>query len=244
MHDRTPHAAPNPMASFPAGGTALVVGDRGGIGAALSHALGASGRFAAVLGAHRGDALGFDLEDEASIMRLAAHARTCPPLRLVLVCTGLLHAAGMQPEKALRQLEPATLARAFAVNATGPALLMKHLLPCLATDGKAVFAVLSARVGSIGDNRLGGWHAYRASKAALNQLMRTAAIELRRRAPLAVCVSLHPGTVDTPLSAPFAAQAHKRAPEAAAANLLDVVDALATEQSGGFYDWRGTPVPW
>ena len=230
--------------SFPPGGTALVVGDRGGIGAALADALRRSGRFAVVAGAHRGDAFGFDLEDEASIARLATHVRAQPPLRLVLVCTGLLHGQGLQPERALHQLDRGVLARAFAINATGPALVMKHLLPLLARDGKAVFAVLSARVGSIGDNRLGGWYAYRASKAALNQLVRTAAIELRRSAAQAVCVALHPGTVATQLSAPFAPDAPRFAPELAAQQLLQVVERLTPAQSGSFQDWRGEVVPW
>lgn len=242
LEEATP--APIAMTSFPSDGTALVVGDRGGIGAAVAEALAAGGRFAHVLGAHRGDAQGFDLEDEASIARLAETLRGRPPLRLVMVCTGLLHGRGVSPEKSLRQLAPDMLASAFAVNAIGPALLMKHLLPCLATDGKAVFAALSARVGSIGDNRLGGWHAYRASKAALNQLLRTAAIELRRTAPAAICVALHPGTVATPLSAPFAAHAPKLAPRDAARRLLQVVDALVPAQSGHFLDGQGMPIPW
>jgi len=233
-----------PLHSFPPSGSALVVGARGGIGGAMVEALTASGRFARVVGAHRGDAFGFDLEDEASIERLAAHVRDGPPLRLVLVCTGLLHADGIAPEKSLRQLEAEALARAFAINATGPALLMKHLLPLLSRDGKAVFAVLSARVGSIGDNQLGGWHAYRASKAALNQLVRTAAIELRRTAPSALCIALHPGTVDTALSAPFARDATRFTPMRAAAQLLQVIDDLQPADTGSFHDWRGAPVPW
>ena len=122
---------------------------------------------------------------------------------------------------------------------------MKHFLPRLPRSGKAVFATLSARVGSIEDNQLGGWYGYRASKAALNQLVRTAAIELRRRAPEAVCVALHPGTVSTPLSAPFAKQGLAlHTPTQAANNLLTVVEQLALTDNGGFFDWRGQPVSW
>ena len=114
--------------------------------------------------------------------------------------SGFLHGDGLMPEKSWREIDPVHMQRAFAINAIGPALLMKHLLPLFPADGRSVFATLSAKVGSIGDNHLGGWYAYRASKAALNQLVRTAAIELRRKRPNAICVALHPGTVDTKLS--------------------------------------------
>ncbi len=137
------------------------------------------------------------------------------------------------------------MARAFAVNAIGPALLMKHFLPLLPRQGRSVFATLSARVGSIGDNRLGGWYSYRASKAALNQLMRTAAVELGRRQPAALCVALHPGTVATRLSAPFAkAGLDVQTAEQAADGLLQVIDSLRPGSSGGFFDHRGEAVPW
>jgi len=136
------------------------------------------------------------------------------------------------------------LARSFALNAIGPALIMKHVLPRLPRTGKAVFATLSARVRSIGDNRLGGWYACRASKADLNQLVRTAAIELARRSPDALCVALHPGTDATALSAPFAAtELETHPPAAAARHLLAVVDRLTADANGGFFDWGGQPVP-
>ena len=137
------------------------------------------------------------------------------------------------------------MARSFALNAIGPALIMKHVLPLLPREGKAVFATLSARVGSIGDNRLGGWYSYRASKAALNQLVRTASIELRCRQPEAICVALHPGTVDTPLSSPFSkADLDVQSPELAAKRLLAVIARLESNDSGGFFDHSGEPVPW
>ena len=151
----------------------VLIGASGGIGAALAEAMGPG---TMLLGRRTLPAL--DVLDEASIV---AAAESCGDgLRLVIDATGFLHDAQFQPEKSLRQLDPAHLARSFAINATGPALLMKHFLPLLARDGRAVFATLSARVGSISDNRLGGWYAYRASKAALNQLVRTAAVELAR----------------------------------------------------------------
>jgi NAD(P)-dependent dehydrogenase (short-subunit alcohol dehydrogenase family) len=222
---------------------AVVIGAGGGIGAALAAALTAQGHRVLPLG--RATAPPLDLLDEAAIAAAAAHAAALGPPALVIDASGFLHGAGFSPEKSWRELDPAHLAHAFALNAIGPALLMKHFLPLLPRTGRPVFATLSARVGSIGDNRLGGWYAYRASKAALNQLVRTASVELRRRAPNAVCVALHPGTVDTPLSAPFArAGLEVRPPEEAAADLLRVIAGLTAAESGGFLDHKGLPVPW
>lgn len=126
-----------------------------------------------------------------------------------------------------------------------PALIMKHVLPRFPRSGKAVFATLSARVGSIGGNRLGGWYSYRASKAALNQLVRTAAVELAGRCPNSLCIALHPGTVATTLSAPFAASGLEvHTPAASVRHLLAVVDRLIADADGGIFGWRGQPVPW
>ncbi len=190
----------------------------------------------------RGTDPALDLLDEASIEAAAAFCGR--DLTLVIDATGFLHDAEFQPEKSLRQLDPRHLARSFALNATGPALLMKHFLPLLARDRRAVFATLSARVGSISDNRLGGWYAYRASKAALNQLVRTAAIEVSRTRPLAVCVALHPGTVATGLSGPFAKTGlDVLSPADAARKLLAVIAGLGPERSGTLLDQNGTTVP-
>ena len=183
-----------------------------------------------------------DLLDESSIAAAAAACGT--GLTLVIDATGFLHDAAFQPEKSLRQLDPAHLARSFALNATGPALLMKHFLPLLARDRRAVFATLSARVGSISDNRLGGWYAYRASKAALNQLVRTASVEIARSRPQAICVALHPGTVDTGLSGPFAKNGlDVQTPAEAAAKLLAVIAGLTTARTGTLIDQNGVTVP-
>ena len=177
--------------------------------------------------------------------RAAAFAAARGEIRLVIDATGFLHDELQGPEKSWRELDAVKLTRAFALNAIGPALIMKHVLPLLPRTGKSVFATLSARVGSIGDNRLGGWYAYRASKAALNQLVRTAAVELARRAPEALCIALHPGTVATPLLAPFAATGLEvHTPEVTAHHLLSVIDQLPGSGTGGFYDWRGESVPW
>jgi NAD(P)-dependent dehydrogenase (short-subunit alcohol dehydrogenase family) len=229
--------------SFPRGGVAAVFGTTGGIGAALGAALTDSGRFDTVLGFSRSGDPAFDLTDEASLAQASELIAGAGDVRLVIIATGMLHERDALPEKSWRELDADRLARTFAINATGPALVMKHLLPRLPGSGKAVFAALSARVGSIGDNRLGGWYGYRASKAALNQLVHCAAIELARRAPEAICVALHPGTVATRLSAPFAS-ASGITPIEAARHLLGVIDRLGAKDSGGFYDWRGTPVPW
>ena len=232
--------------SFVPGGAAIIFGASGGIGSALSARLRGSDRFAAVLHFARSGERAFDLTDEASIAAAAAAIRGSGiEPRLVIDATGVLQGAGCVAEKTWGQIDADAMLRAFALNAVGPALLMKHVLPLLPRAGKSVFATLSARVGSIGDNRLGGWYSYRASKAALNQIVRTAAVELRRKRPDAVCVALHPGTVDTPLTAPF----HKsgldvQTPDAAAERLLAVIETLGPWHSGGFLDYRGASIPW
>lgn len=227
------------------GGVAAVIGAGGGVGAALVAALQEQGAYSRVIPLSRGSAPALDLTDEASIAAACAHLAGQGELRLAIDATGFLHDARFSPEKSLRQLDPAHMAQAFAVNAIGPALLMKHLLPLAPRTGRFVFASLSARVGSIGDNHLGGWHSYRASKAALNQFVRTAAVELARTRPEAICVSLHPGTVETKLSSPFARSGlDVRPPETAARELLDVIANLTPAQTGGFFDHKGLAVPW
>ncbi len=223
-----------------------MVGGRGGIGAALVQALQHSGQFAEVMALSRSSTPTFDFTAEPSVAHWAQEARQKSlPLRLLIDATGFLHGNGIQPEKSWQHIDPVHMAYTFAINTIGPALLMKHFLPLLARDGKAVFATLSAKVGSIGDNQLGGWYSYRASKAALNQLVHTAAIELRRKHPQALCVALHPGTVYTGLSEPFAKTGLNVVdPPAAAQRLLRVIDGLAFSQSGGFFNHDGQPLPW
>lgn len=238
-------APESPLGSFPRGGVAIIFGASGGIGGAFIERLHCIDGFEQVFGFSRKTLPAIDLLDEASLQRAATLAAAGGQIRLVVDATGFLHDERQRPEKSWRELDSTNLMRAFALNAIGPALIMKHVLPLLPREGKAVFATLSARVGSIGDNQLGGWYAYRASKAALNQLVRTAAVELARRAPEAICVALHPGTVATALSAPFsAAGLEVHTPEAAAGHLIAVVDKLTAADSGGFFDWRGHPLPW
>ena len=214
----------------------VVIGSNGGIGAALAEAL--ERRARSVIRVARGTSLALDLLNEDSVAGSAAAIG--PGLDLVVDATGFLHDDRYVPEKRLEEIDPAHLAYSFAINATGPALLLKHFSPLLARDRRAVFATLSARVGSIADNHLGGWYSYRASKAALNQLVRTAAIELARSRKLAICVALHPGTVQTSLSNPFSkAGLEVQTPLQAAENLVAVIDALTPPQTGEFLDHRG-----
>ncbi len=224
----------------------MVIGGSGGIGSAFVDHLEGMESFAEVVPFGRSTDPALDLLDEDSIAAAAdSVSRFDAPVRLVVDATGILHGENLSPEKRMAHLEGEQLAQLFAVNATGPALLMKHFLPLLPREGKSVFATLSAKVGSIGDNQLGGWHGYRASKAALNQFVRTAAIELKRRKPEAVCVALHPGTVATTLSAPYAKSGlNVLTLQESAAKLLTVIDGLSPEQSGGFFAYDGTALPW
>ncbi len=186
----------------------------------------------------------FDLTDEASIAE--ACAAIAGPLDLVFVATGrLVRDDGTGPEKSWRALDAGGMAEMFAINTTGPALIAKHTMPLLRKGGRPVFAALSARVGSISDNRMGGWHSYRASKAALNMLVRNFAIELGRTNPAAVAVTLHPGTVDTPLSAPFQRGVPSEKlfpPERSARHMLDVIAGLTPADSGKLFAWDGAEV--
>lgn len=227
--------------------SAVIIGANGGIGAALAEALVEEGAFGRV---HRfarsapGDAH-LDYADEATIAAAAAVVGQGPPPTLIIVATGLLHDGDRGPEKSIVALDPAWMQASYLANAVGPALVAKHFLPLLPKGERAVFAALSARVGSITDNRLGGWHSYRAAKAALNMLIRGIAIETRRTHDRAIVVGLHPGTVDTPLSKPFQANVqpgHLFAPDRAAVQLLDVIDGLGVKDSGKLIAWDGTTI--
>ena len=232
---------------------ALVVGATGGLGAALVGQFANDPRVTHVAawsrsglgnGTERVSVARVDLSHEATIIEAA---RNLGEIDVAIVATGLLHdaATGMLPEKTWRSLDPDVMRRSFEINTIGPALVAKHVLPLLPRVRRAVFAILSARVGSISDNHLGGWHSYRASKAALNQIIRCLAIELAAKRPLAICVGLHPGTVDTGLSQPFqgnVADARLFSPVLSAQHLLRVIDGLTPAQSGRVFDWAGEEV--
>jgi NAD(P)-dependent dehydrogenase (short-subunit alcohol dehydrogenase family) len=242
---------------------ALIVGASRGIGLALVRELleRSSGR---VVASHRGPApelaklqgetglpltlVRLDVTNESSVAKAAARVReSVGCLHLLINVAGVLHDENMQPERRLEHIDPDAFALSFAVNATGPALVAKHFHPLFDHGERAVLASISARVGSISDNRLGGWYGYRASKAAQNMVTKTLSIELARRAPNVICVALHPGTVDTDLSKPFqrSVPAEKLfAPKRAAVQLLRIVDSLKTEDSGSFFDWKRERVPW
>jgi NAD(P)-dependent dehydrogenase (short-subunit alcohol dehydrogenase family) len=237
---------------FPEPAGAVIFGASGGIGAAMVRRLCDEANVARVFAFSRSPAQAtndrlitgrFDLEDEASISAAAQIVAQHGGARLVIVATGRLHdGASMQPEKDWRALRADQLAHSFMLNTIGPSLIAKHFLPLFPRSGRAVFAALSARVGSIGDNRVGGWYGYRASKAALNMMLRNFAIELARKRPEAICVGLHPGTVDTDLSKPFQSgtSAEKLfSPDYSAGRLLEVLDGLRAGDTGGVFAWDG-----
>lgn len=242
------------LGSFPQDLNVAVAGASGSIGAEFVRQLAADERVARVYALSRRPVqfahdnvtvLAMDTDDEDSIAAAAA-AMSPLALDLVVVATGLLHrGTAVQPEKSLRDIDPAAMMELFRVNTIGPALVAKHLLPLFRRDGKSVFAALSARVGSIGDNRLGGWVSYRSSKSALNMVLKTLSIEHARRFPQTVVAALHPGTVDTALSAPFQRRVpeHKLfTPARSVGHLLSVIDKLSAQDTGGFYAWDGAPI--
>ncbi|QEA39393.1 SDR family NAD(P)-dependent oxidoreductase [Pistricoccus aurantiacus] len=237
--------------------TALVTGASGGIGSAVLDALLDSERPGRVIAVSRQnmnrqdarlETLKLDLTQSQDLQRLTEHLNG-EPVHLIFNAIGILHADAdnLAPEKRLEDLDPDALARVFHINAATAALLLKALLPCLKGDHPTIFASLSARVGSIEDNRLGGWYAYRASKAAHNMLLRTAAIELRRLNNQATVLCLHPGTTDTALSAPFQGRVPEGklfTPAFVAERLLDVMEQRTPQDTGSFWDWEGKSIPW
>ena len=221
---------------------ALVIGASGALGQAFCQLLRADAHCASVRELSRGSSPALDLEAPSSIAEAAAALADEGPYQLIVHAAGLLHRADVAPEKSLAAIEAEALQAVFQVNALGPALVLRHFLPLL--DAQGAMAMLSAKVGSIGDNRLGGWYAYRSSKAALNMLIKTAAIELARSKPRARLLSLHPGTVISPLSQPFRGALAARPAEQAARELLRVIDSLGAKHSGSFHAYDGQPLPW
>ena len=232
-----------PLQSFPEGFRALVIGATGGIGAALVDALQSDPRCALVIGLSRSSVPPLDLNESDSIERAAASVMAQGPFHLIINAAGVLHEADFMPEKRLPDVHHEQMLATFQINTFGPALILRHFSGLL-DRGRGVLAMLSAKVGSIGDNRLGGWYSYRASKAALNMLIKTASIEVRRSQPNALLLALHPGTVNTRLSQPFRGAEIGRPATDAAGDLLRVIDGLGPEASGGFYAYSGAELPW
>lgn len=223
---------------------AIVIGASGGIGGALANALDARG-FGIVHRLSRSGPTAIDLTGAASVRDAIANVLDGPPVTTAILATGLLHRGSRQPEKSMKAIDPDWMAEQFAVNAIGPALVLSYLLPRLPRDRPVHVAALGARVGSIADNRLGGWYGYRASKAALHQIIRTAAIEWARSHAQGTLVALHPGTVTTALSAPFArlnAPATLLQPAQSAAALVTVLHGLTPVESGRIFDWQGREI--
>ena len=242
------------MKSLREGYRAVVVGASGGLGAALTRQLADDPGSAEIIALARdvarapsGEkivARSADIADEGSIKAAFSDLKD---LDLVIVATGVLHGPdGLSPEKSLRRIKPDDMATVFAINTIGPAVVAREALPKLNKSDRAMFAAISARVGSIGDNRLGGWHSYRASKAALNMLLRNFAIEMARLNKTSLVVGLHPGTVDTALSAPFqsnVAEGKLFAPDYSAERMLSVLDGLGSDASGSVFAWDGQRIP-
>ncbi len=231
-------------ASLPRSYKALIIGASGAIGNAFVDYLQNDSACVDVVDIARSTHADFDLEDSESIQAMCAELASRGPFHLIVDATGALTIDGIGPEKALARMDYMALQRSFAINAIGPALLLKHLAPLLAS-GDAIYAKLSARVGSISDNKKGGWYGYRASKAALNMLLQTAAIELQRRNPQLRVVALQPGTVRSKLSQPFEAGVPQLLePAESVAGMMQAMLSLPAKSGAHFIDYRGTEIPW
>lgn len=233
---------PFTMNSLGEGYRALVIGASGALGSAFCELLNQDPRCAHVRELGRNSVPFLDLENADSIARAAAELTEEAPYQLILHAAGLLHRDKIKPEKSYSAIDADALQSVFQVNTIGPALVLRHFLPLL--DPRGAMAMLSAKVGSIGDNRLGGWYAYRASKAALNMLIKTAAIELARTRPQSRLLSLHPGTVVSALSQPFRGASAARPANVAACELLSLIDRIEPADSGNFFAYNGERLPW
>ncbi|MBT4873169.1 MAG: SDR family NAD(P)-dependent oxidoreductase [Marinovum sp.] len=218
----------------------LLIGHSGGIGSALQSALWNRGTSVTALSRSTD---GLDITSEDSVIDACA-ALEPQSFDAVIIASGALDINGAQPEKSLSQLTPEAMIDQFKVNTIGPALVLKHTRRVLVKDRRSLVVALSARVGSIGDNRLGGWYSYRSAKVALNQIIRSSAIELARTHPQAVCIALHPGTVRTNFTRKYLGRHPAVDPQEAAANLLQVLGGLTAGDSGQFFDWSGKNIPW
>jgi NAD(P)-dependent dehydrogenase (short-subunit alcohol dehydrogenase family) len=231
------------MNSLPNHFKALVIGSTGSLGAAFLQLLQANSACQKAIGIHRHSAPRIDFLHEDSIAQATQALASQGPFHLIINAAGMLHTPQFMPEKKLSQLSYAQMEETFRTNAFGPALVLSHFSKLLGTE-PSVMAVLSAKVGSVGDNRLGGWPSYRASKAALNMFMKTAAIELKRTHPNTTVLALHPGTVQSSLSRPFGGDQKGRAPLDAAKDMLHVMAHVSPADTGQFYAYDGQLLPW
>jgi NAD(P)-dependent dehydrogenase (short-subunit alcohol dehydrogenase family) len=229
--------------SFPENFRVCVIGASGAIGAAFVEALQNDSRCAQVIALHRNSVPAIDLSDEASIETAAAEIKSKGPFHLIIHAAGILHQADFMPEKKLGDLNMAQMQSTFMVNTFGPAIVLRHFYKLLDKQ-RGVFALLSAKVGSIEDNRLGGWYSYRASKAALNMMIKTAAIEIKRTQPNSVVIAMHPGTVTSALSQPFRGAEIGRPASLAASEMLRVLDDLQADDTASFVSYNGEHLPW
>ncbi len=234
---------PPAMNSFPDGFRALILGASGGIGSAFARQLQLIPGCAQIVKLHRRSEPEIDFDHEATIERAAVSLAAQAPFHLIINAIGVLHTPTYPPEKKLESLSYDQFLQSFRTNTFGPAMVIRHFSGLLDTQ-RGVMASLSAKVGSIEDNRLGGWYSYRASKAALNMLIKTAAIEIKRRQPSAVIVALHPGTVNSELSRPFDGARIGQDADAAAAKMLEVLDRLTPDETGQFFAYSGERLPW
>jgi NAD(P)-dependent dehydrogenase (short-subunit alcohol dehydrogenase family) len=231
------------LLSFPENFRACVIGASGAIGAAFVDALRNNPRCAQVIALHRNSVPAIDLTDEVSIQAAAAEVKLQGPFHLIIHAAGILHQQDFMPEKKLGDLNMAQMQTMFMVNAFGPGIVLRHFSKLLDKQ-RGVFALLSAKVGSIEDNRLGGWYSYRASKAALNMMIKTAAIEIKRTQPNSVVIAVHPGTVTSALSHPFRGAEIGRPAELAANEMLTVIDQLHADDTASFVSYKGERLPW
>jgi NAD(P)-dependent dehydrogenase (short-subunit alcohol dehydrogenase family) len=231
------------MQSLPNQFHTLIIGSSGAIGSAFVELLNKDERCASITKLSRNEAISMDLNHPESIAMAAQAAKEHGPFHLILVCTGILHGEDLKPEKKLSDLTEENLQQVFQVNTFGPALIMRHFYDLLSKE-RSIFGFISAKVGSIEDNRLGGWYSYRSSKAALNMILKTGAIEIARTRPLAAVVALHPGTVNSNLSAPFGGAEKGQSPLDAAAKMLTSLDQVPSSNQATFLSYDGTTLPW
>lgn len=222
---------------------ALVIGSSGTIGSGFVDLLQNNPSCIGVAGIHRNSIPPINYLDPDTIQASAIALSQDGPYQLIINAIGVLHTSQWMPEKRLEDLNPDQLTELMQINAIGPALTIRHFLPLLDPAG-SLMVTLSAKVGSIEDNRLGGWYSYRSSKAALNMLIKTASIELARTKPNIALIAMHPGTVNSRLSQPFRGQQIGRPAHDACTDMLNVMSNIESKDTGNFYSYSGEKLPW